>query len=160
MSLRSVVFSERLYHKLFSSLWLKFGLFLIFLLWQLVLHQIFLKGNRVHFSNVFIRKFSRSSNRIAELKIFVPLHCQHLLNVCYVPHTMISAPSAQIFLFNFYKNYMKYRYCYFLILQLRKLRHRLKKKKFQVTQLETYRVRAQSGMVWLQSLTSCIRHMK
>ena len=45
----------------------------------------------MHFSNVFIRKISRSSNRIAELKIFIYLHCQHLLNVYYVPRTIISA---------------------------------------------------------------------
>lgn len=132
MNLSSIVLSERLYHKLFSSLWSKFGLFLIFCYDNSA--SDILKGNLVHFSNVFIRKISRSNNRIAELKIFIYLHCQHLLNVHYVPHTIISAwyiilllPRFSCLIFTI--TVWSIGTIIFLILQLRKLRHRLKKKK-------------------------------
>ena len=83
----------------------------------------------MHFSNVFIRKISRSSNRIAELKIFIYLHCQHLLNTYFVPHTIINTPSTQIFLFNFYNNCMKYRYYYFPYFAVEETEAQIKKKK-------------------------------
>ena len=131
MNLRSVALSERLYHKLFSSLWSKFELFLIFCYDNSA--SDILKGNLVHFSNVFIRKISRSSNRIAELKIFIYLHCQHLLNVYYVPRTIVSAwyivfllPRFSCLIFTI--TVWSIGTIIFLILLLRILRHRFKKK--------------------------------
>lgn len=59
-----------------------------------------------------------------------------------------NTPSTQIFLFNFYNNCMKYRYYYFPYITVEETEAQIKKKKkFQVTQLGTYRARAQSGMV-------------